>query len=263
MTQSQKHKKTIIILIILIPLFIVMSIGVYKFKHRKFIQKEFVLKEIKKETTKKPISKKPTSQKPNPEETTIETEDLQQLEEEAEELHDLEEVINFEDINKPPSVKKELNSIYVSHTKSLLKNTDSFQGNPNLTEDQRNNLKINDLKLGLDFKNISLEHFFTGKTYYKGDNGKLESFLYISPDGRIHEYLISFDPEGNYADCLEIGLIIPGSDERKHASLSINKLSVFETESSKTIGKREEKVTEYFISVRMKFQKGKTFSKIL
>jgi hypothetical protein len=106
-------------------------------------------------------------------------------------------------------------------------------------------------------------HPVRGKMYYQGENGLLESFLSIDEKGFIHEIVYSYDPAGNPVDEVEIGLLVPDGSIKKHATLSVNKLSVFELTTDKLAGKKQERVTEYSISPQLRFKKGRTFSKLI
>ena len=165
-----------------------------------------------------------------------------------------------------PAEKKELTSVYIPLTKSVFGRTDTpenvFLAKSPLTQAQWENMKITDIKILAYMKNTSLENLREGKLYYQGENGRLESFLYIDSKRKISEYLISYDSKGNAVDCLEVGCWIPETNEIKFANLSNNKLSVFELAPVQANGKREEIVTEYAITPAMQFVRGKVFSKI-
>ncbi|MCL1938699.1 MAG: hypothetical protein FWF52_09930 [Candidatus Azobacteroides sp.] len=162
--------------------------------------------------------------------------------------------------------KKELTSVYIPLTKSVFGRTDApenvFLTKPSLTQAEWENLKVAEVKTLASLKNIPLENLREGKLYYQGENGRMESFLYMDSKRKISEYLITYDPKGNSVDCLEVGCWIPETDEKKFANLSNNKLSVFELAPVKANGKREEIVTEYAITPALQFVRGKVFSKI-
>ena len=138
---------------------------------------------------------------------------------------------------------KELTSIYIPLTKSLFSasdaSIDAFQN------------RIT--RVGPPVR---------GKVYYQGENGLIESFISLDDKGVMHEILFSYDPAGNPVDELEIGLLVPDSPEKKYATVLVNKLSVFELTIVEASGKRQERVTEYFISPQLQFKKGKTFTKL-
>ncbi|GHV55720.1 hypothetical protein FACS1894182_00610 [Bacteroidia bacterium] len=140
--------------------------------------------------------------------------------------------------------KKELTAIYIPLTKSLFFASDA---------------SIDVLKRRVK----QSERSFSGKIYYQGENGLIESFLTIDEEGVMHEILASYDPNGNAVDHVEIGLLIPGNPEKKYATLSVNKLSVYQLTMVKSSNKKQERVTEYSINPQLYFKKGKTFTKLL
>jgi hypothetical protein len=167
----------------------------------------------------------------------------------------------------PAIEKKEPATIYIPSTKSLFRKSDlseyRLNTQPRITPIQRDELKIDEIKTDIRMKNVSSEDLLPGKLYYAGENGRLESFIYTEPGGKIHEYLLSFDSKGNYVDCLEIGLINSEDERIKYAGLLTNKISVFETQYNKPTEKKAEIVTEYTINPLLQFKKGKTFTKLL
>jgi hypothetical protein len=104
----------------------------------------------------------------------------------------------------------------------------------------------------------------TGKIYYQGNNGKLESSV-LHNEGVFKEQLKSYDYAGNKVDELEIGVVDETAKTVKHAVISKNKISVFEIVTAK--GKKQEqqveKVTEYAITPQMKFREGKTYTRLM
>ena len=128
-----------------------------------------------------------------------------------------------DEIQKETIPQKELSSIYIPQTKSIL-------SRKNLTDDQ-----------------------ISGKIYYQGENGRLESFIHLDEEGATHEYLVSYNPFSQPVDSLKIGYWNPNTNNKKYATLSVNKISVFENEI---------RVTEYFINPHMQIRKGRSFSKL-
>ena len=149
-----------------------------------------------------------------------------------------------EEIENTPANEKELTSIYIPSTKSLFSASDAS------IDIFRNRI-------------TQSEPPVRGKIYYQGENGLIESFLSTDEKDAIREVLFSYDPAGNPVDELEIGLLIPDSPERKYATVSVNKLSVFELTLSKSANEKQERVTEYFVTPQLRFKKGKTFTKLL
>jgi hypothetical protein len=136
-------------------------------------------------------------------------------------------------VPEPVEKQKELSNIYIPFTKSLF---------------NRPNLSINDLP--------------ERKIYYSGENGRLES-SFVLKEGKTIEYLVSYNPQGEKVDNLEIGLIDEKAVRKKYATFSQNKISTFETIQGKEKEKEEESVTNYSITPELRFVKGKTYKKIL
>jgi len=113
-----------------------------------------------------------------------------------------------------------------------------------------------------DSQNKALNQIATGKVYYKGENGKLESHIDRKNKNEIYEELISYDNNGNAVDELEIGYISNSPKHLKCAVIDKNKISIYETIPSDNDDSNEKIVTEYLISPQMKFTRGKTYTKL-
>jgi len=111
-----------------------------------------------------------------------------------------------------------------------------------------------------DPQHNALDQVYAGKVYYQGENGKLESHINQNKN-EVCEELISYDNNGKEVDKLEIGYICDTTKHLKCAVLFKNKISIYETKSSGNDNK-EEFVTEYLISPKMKFSPGKTYTKL-
>jgi len=112
-----------------------------------------------------------------------------------------------------------------------------------------------------DSQNNALNRIDTGKVYYQGISGKLQSRIKRNKN-EIYEELISYDNNGNAVDELEIGYISNTSKYLKCAVIFKNKISIYETIPSNKDTTKEEIVTEYLISPQMKFTRGKTHTKL-
>ena len=112
-----------------------------------------------------------------------------------------------------------------------------------------------------DSQNNALNRIDTGKIYYQGISGKLQSRIKRNKN-EIYEELISYDNNGNAVDELEIGYISNTSKYLKCAVIFKNKISIYETIPSNKDTTKEEIVTEYLISSQMKFTRGKTHTKL-
>ncbi|GHT62988.1 hypothetical protein AGMMS50239_17910 [Bacteroidia bacterium] len=109
-------------------------------------------------------------------------------------------------------------------------------------------------------QNNASDRIPSGKVYYQGENGRLESFINRDNIG-IREELTSYDEKGNTVDKLEIGYICDTTRHLKCAVIFKNKISIYETKLSAD-NKNEDIVIEYLISPQMKFSRGKTYTKL-
>jgi len=110
-----------------------------------------------------------------------------------------------------------------------------------------------------DPRNNTLNPVDTGKVYYQGISGKLQSHIKRNKN-EVYEELISYDSNGNVVDELEIGYISNSSKHLKCAVIFKNKISIYETIPSNNDNTKKEIVTEYLISPEMKFTRGKTYA---
>jgi hypothetical protein len=276
MKQKKKKNLTIIVILLLISFLILLGMEIYRIRASKNLIDENGEAPVKTEKVKNvhpPKKKEPKEivvvEKPT---LPVDSQRVATKPEESEKLKESKESKESREESKPdsgilfPAEKKELTSVYIPLTKSVFGRTDTpenvFLAKSRLTQTQWDNMKITEIKNLAHLKNISLENLREGKLYYQGENGRLESFLYIDSKRKISEYLVSYDSKGNSVDCLEVGCWIPETNEKKFTNLSNNKLSVFELAPVKANGKREEIVTEYAITPAMQFVRGKTFSKI-
>jgi hypothetical protein len=268
MNNKNKYHTIIHLLIFIIPLLLLIGIGIYKFKYAEKAPDENPIEEVIEEVTKQKTPKKENNI-PIPDVEVVESEAVssEMTEEQTAETEKSEETHAKQETEMVPVEKKELTAIYIPLTQSLFKKSDvsenSFINKPRITQTQREELKIDEIKAELNMKNVPSEDLVPGKLYYHGENGRLESFVYVNPNGKIHEYLVTYDPRGNYVDCIENGLITSEHGKVKYASLSTNKLSIFEIQPAKQNGKKEEIVTEYSINPQLQFKRGKTFTKVL
>ena len=107
------------------------------------------------------------------------------------------------------------NGINISKTIGLLDEEnawDKYIESPVVSTEKRNSMQIdkidnNNLKDNFKYGGKVTQ----GKEIYTGDKGRIETFLVIIPDHLIFEYLISYNVDGDYVDCIEIGRV--GQDQ--------------------------------------------------
>jgi hypothetical protein len=143
-----------------------------------------------------------------------------------------------------PVKKKALSAIYIAYTKSLFSASDASVD-------------------AFLHRILQSDQPAPGHTYYRGENGRIESMLTLGERGAVCEILVCYDADGHPVDRLEIGMLSPNGHEKKYAAFSVSKLSVFEQTSGKTSGARQERVTEYTITPQLYLKKGKIFTKLL
>ena len=223
MFSKNRRTKTGIVCAVLLVFFVVFMLGIWFFKHSNTTIE--IVEELAAPETTKTIKKE--RDKTATEEPIINIPLVQEpnsIENSEESDHNITDILeSANEAQKETVSKKELSSIYIPLTKSVF----SIK---NLTENQ-----------------------ISGKIYYQGENGRLESSIRMDEDGAIHEYLASYNPQNQLVDSLRIGFWNPNTNDKKYATLSVNKISVFENEV---------RVTEYFINPHMQFRKGRSFSKL-
>lgn len=256
-----KYKKIgIILLVILLVLILVHVISIFMFQTSTLPQKDSGSGKIERPMGQASLNSNEKADPSTGEDILPEEQDIPDIEESDKEVF----IENGNEMLLPD--KKDPGPLYIPYSKSLIwegeVQASSFAGYTPLLEEERERLSIHRMQVGINFPTVSSDRLLSGKVYYEGDHGRLESFIYLNPDGTIAEYLISHSPEGKYVNSLEIGKISPKGENRKYATLSVSKLSVFEIESSGIAGHQEEKVTEYFITPVLDFVKGKTFTKL-
>ena len=243
---KEKFKKTISRLAVILLIGMLTGIAIYIFRQPKPVEEETITPQPKTETkknvetkTEKTVDVSEILETPSNSDSNVIEEKLPDSFSEK-----IEEGKIAETIENRFEHKKELNSIYIPLTKSLFSASDA---------------SINVFRNRI----MQSEPPVRAKIYYQGENGLIESLLSLDEKGAIHETLFSYDPAGNPVDKLEIGLLVPDSSEKKYATISVNKLSVFELTSTLSADKRQERVTEYFITPQLRFKKGRTFSRLL
>jgi hypothetical protein len=230
-TKQKRKKKTVIISIICVFIAVFLGLGILFYKSHKNKNQEPQQAEALVDTKQNSKPKKSKNKEAISAEKELEIA-LEELIEGKEEtsIDSTESETEDSNITEEP---KELTEVHISYTKSLFG------------------------KIGSLPDNLS-----TGKVYYQGNNGKLESFIKREGD-KIFEQLVSSDYKEDKVDELEIGIIEEADKAVKHAVISKNKVSVFEIIPAKNGKKTEERVTEYTITPQMRFIKGKTYVRVM
>jgi hypothetical protein len=132
---------------------------------------------------------------------------------------------------------------------------------PEETNEQQNTIYIPFTKSLLNRKDLSVDNLPSGKVYYNSLNGKIESSVSIK-EGKLYEYLTSFDKDGNKIDQLEIGFMDEKSVTKTRATISKNNITTFTLVPDKK-NQEEELVVVYMITQDLRFIKKSTYKKVL
>lgn len=138
---------------------------------------------------------------------------------------------------------------------SLDENYDAYYKQPRMTATDRSRYKINNIKhqdLSAQLPNSQLAK---GKSIYKCDKGRLETFLVVVTDQVTSEYLVSYDKAGNVIDCICIGVISAYGGDRGYADISGNTVTVYSSYPTEDENDSGELVTRYRINPDLRFVK--------
>ena len=117
--------------------------------------------------------------------------------------------------------------INIPKTKGVMSMDDAFNAYDNrrrITATERTALKINYIKGG-DFNSKWLNSKLSkGKLIYKGAQGTLQTIFFIEKDQATDEYLVSYDANGNFVDCISIGSIRAYGGDRGQAAIEGNEI---------------------------------------
>ncbi|MDR1631420.1 MAG: hypothetical protein LBR97_00780 [Dysgonamonadaceae bacterium] len=153
-------------------------------------------------------------------------------------------------------------SINISETTGLLDEEnawDKYMKSLVVSTEKRNSMQID--KIDNDDLKDSFKYggkVAPGKEIYTGDEGRIETFLVIIPDHLLYEYLISYNADGDYVDCIEAGRI--GQDETNVTIEGNTVLCETEWWDSGEGGKVSR---QYTITPELKFNKEKEWEEIL
>ena len=93
-----------------------------------------------------------------------------------------------------------------------------------ITNAERKELGIDTILKGDNHYNYPNRDIAKGKEIYKGEEGRIASFLVIWVEQAIFEYLVSYDPSGNVIDHIMIGVDYYYSSDLLSASIEGNKI---------------------------------------
>jgi hypothetical protein len=110
-----------------------------------------------------------------------------------------------------PAVVTNTEKINIPKTNSIIAISNAYneysayENKKNISKKEQDQLRINDI-FCLSNKE-SRVHIIKGKTILNKNFGRLETILSVVDDFATFEYLVSYDKNGNYVDCIEIGTI--------------------------------------------------------
>lgn len=139
--------------------------------------------------------------------------------------------------------------------KSLDTKYDAFYKQSRMTATDRTYYRIDNIKHPNLPKPCPNNQLAKGKSIYKCDDGRIETFLVIIPDNLTDEYLVSYDKVGNVIDCICIGNISAYGGDRGYANISADKVTVYSSYPSEGEDDGGEKIEEYKIGNNLKFNK--------
>ncbi|MCC8036444.1 MAG: hypothetical protein LIO77_11090 [Rikenellaceae bacterium] len=123
-----------------------------------------------------------------------------------------------------------------------------------ITDQERKDLKINDIKCdGFKYTWMNMQ-LAKGKTFYEGPEGKLQSIVFIEPDHACAEFLASYDGSGKLIDCIQIASSHSYGGDRGEGTVENNSvLATFQSPYGS-------KYVQYRILPDLKFQKVKEWA---
>ena len=115
---------------------------------------------------------------------------------------------------------------------SINENYDRYYSSKRMSNNDVQKMQLHKINSG-----FQADDLIKGKTIYSGNEGKIESFIFVIPDQNTEEYLVSYDKSGNYISHIQIGELGVFSGARSYGQIENNKITVFSydpaTESNK------------------------------
>lgn len=100
-----------------------------------------------------------------------------------------------------------------------------YDNRKRMTASEREKFRINKIKHP-DFDNKwNNSQLAFGKDIYSGEQGTLVSLLYIEKEHASTEFLVSYDKQGNFIDCISIGSVSAYGGDRGECVFNGNKLT--------------------------------------
>jgi hypothetical protein len=112
-------------------------------------------------------------------------------------------------------------------TESIMRVTDMYDkylDRKRITAGDRTALKLDAVKNDFFAKRPN-QDFSRGKVVYNGANGRMETVLIIAHDHATWEFLLSYNPNGAYVDCVMIGEIMNYAGDHGEAHIEGNKIT--------------------------------------
>lgn len=134
---------------------------------------------------------------------------------------------------------------------------DAFYGKTRMTAADRKNYQIDKVKHEFIIAALPNADLAKGKTIYQGNEGRIETFLNIRKDNGTNEYLVSYDKDGNYKDCICIASLSEYGGDRGYGVICGNKVVVHSYYPAEEGEPDLEYLTEYTIKPDLAFSKGK------
>ena len=90
-----------------------------------------------------------------------------------------------------------------------------------ITAAERRELEINGIE---EVKNHPNQEIAKGKEIYKGEEGRIVTFLVIQEDYATFEFLVSYAPDGKLVDCIRVGTNMAYSSDEEVAIIEGNRV---------------------------------------
>ena len=164
---------------------------------------------------------------------------------------------------EPTEVVEQVKTVDNTPTTSVISMDDAYDKyykRERITDEERQELKIDNIK----FKDLGSaanlgkhknKMLSKGKLIYSGANGRLETIMLIenAPDGNIFEYLVSYNAQGEYVDCIRVGCIFPYAGDRGSAKIDLKSVTYTSFYPAEGEDEDGESIYKYTVTEDLKF----------
>lgn len=173
-------------------------------------------------------------------------------------MHSGDEDINFIGVNLREDESSRIN---IPETTGLFTSLDirydAFYKRTRMTATDRKKYQIDKVKHEFISSTIPNNQLAKGKLIYQGNEGRIETFLYIIQDNVTYEFLVSYDKAGNYLDCICLGSLSAYGGDTGYAEISGNKIITHSYYPPEEGEEELEYLVEYKVKPNLHFSKLK------